>query len=84
MAGVATFAPLDLPAAALVAGGLYRYLLSARADHALAVMPWIAFSCYSIPPVRLKKRGVSRVLADARCAYFYQPVHRSEYELLYR
>jgi hypothetical protein len=38
---------------------------------ALAMMPWIAFSCYSIPPVRLKKRGIAGVLADASGAHIF-------------
>jgi hypothetical protein len=28
-------------------------------------MPWVSFSLYSFPPVRLKKRGVMGVIADA-------------------
>ena len=72
MAGVAPSRRWLFPAAALVAGAAY---IATFYPHvlimALAVMPWIAFSCYSIPPVRLKKRGIPGVLADASGAHIF-------------
>ncbi|HXB07145.1 MAG TPA: UbiA family prenyltransferase [Puia sp.] len=60
------------PALALLAGAAY---IASFYPHvlimALATMPWIAFSCYSIPPVRLKKRGIPGVLADAAGAHIF-------------
>lgn len=35
------------------------------------IMAWIAFSIYSIPPVRLKKRGIWGVLCDAMGAHLF-------------
>lgn len=32
---------------------------------------WIAFSCYSIPPIRLKNRGIWGVMADASGAHLF-------------
>src|SRR5258708_4527358 len=72
MAGVAPSRRWIFPALALLAGASY---IATFYPHilimALAVMPWIAFSCYSIPPVRLKKRGILGVLADASGAHVF-------------
>jgi 4-hydroxybenzoate polyprenyltransferase len=38
---------------------------------ALYAGPWLAFSLYSLPPVRLKARGVAGVLADASGAHLF-------------
>ncbi|MBO9728343.1 MAG: UbiA family prenyltransferase [Chitinophaga sp.] len=46
---------------------LYRDLLS----FLLYLAPWIIFYLYSVPPVRLKERGVWGVLADAAGAHFF-------------
>lgn len=35
------------------------------------VMAWVVFSLYSIPPARLKKRGIWGVFADAMGAHFF-------------
>ncbi|MCB2377812.1 UbiA family prenyltransferase [Hymenobacter sp. BT635] len=32
---------------------------------------WVAFSCYSLPPIRLKKRGLAGVLSDAAGSHFF-------------
>lgn len=37
----------------------------------LYVAPWITFALYSLPPLRLKVRGVFGVLADASGAHFF-------------
>jgi hypothetical protein len=34
-------------------------------------MAWVAFSLYSLPPIRLKKRGIWGVLCDAMGAHFF-------------
>jgi hypothetical protein len=72
MAGVRPSRRWIFPAVALLLGAAY---IASFYPHvlimALAVMPWIAFSCYSIPPVRLKKRGFWGVLADASGAHLF-------------
>ena len=37
----------------------------------IAAMPWIAFSLYSIPPFRLKKRGIWGAFSDASGAHVF-------------
>ncbi|TGE25351.1 hypothetical protein E5K00_09235 [Hymenobacter aquaticus] len=32
---------------------------------------WVAFSCYSLPPIRLKKRGLAGVLSDASGSHLF-------------
>ncbi len=60
------------PALALLAGACY---IASFYPHifvmALACMPWIAFSCYSFEPIRLKRRGILGVLADASGAHLF-------------
>jgi hypothetical protein len=72
MAGVRPSRRWIFPMVALLLGAVY---IATFYPHvlimALAVMPWIAFSCYSIPPVRLKKRGFWGVLADASGAHLF-------------
>lgn len=72
MAGVRPSRRWIFPAVALLLGAAY---IASFYPHVLimglAVMPWIAFSCYSIPPVRLKKRGGWGVLADASGAHLF-------------
>jgi 1,4-dihydroxy-2-naphthoate octaprenyltransferase len=72
MAGVRPSLRWIFPTLALVAGAVY---LASFYPHwliiALGVMPWVAFSAYSIPPVRLKKRGFWGVLADASGAHVF-------------
>jgi 4-hydroxybenzoate polyprenyltransferase len=41
------------------------FLSNDKLSAVLYVLPWISFSLYSFPPVRLKKRGVLGVIADA-------------------
>src|SRR5438045_3826208 len=33
--------------------------------------PWLAFTLYSLPPIRLKARGIAGVLADASGAHLF-------------
>jgi len=72
MAGVRPSRRWLFPAVALLLGAAY---IATFYPHVLimglAMMPWIAFSCYSIPPVRLKKRGFWGVLADASGAHLF-------------
>ena len=72
MAGVRPSRRWIFPVLALLLGAVY---IATFYPHvlimALAVMPWVAFSCYSIPPVRLKKRGGWGVLADASGAHLF-------------
>jgi hypothetical protein len=72
MAGVRPSRRWLFPFVALLLGAAY---IATFYPHvlimALATMPWIAFSCYSIPPVRLKKRGVWGVFADACGAHVF-------------
>ena len=72
MAGVRPSRRWVFPFVALLLGAVY---IASFYPHvlimALAAMPWIAFSCYSIPPVRLKKRGFWGVLADASGAHVF-------------
>jgi 1,4-dihydroxy-2-naphthoate octaprenyltransferase len=72
MAGVRPSLRWIFPVLALVFGAVY---LASFYPHwliiALGVMPWVAFSSYSIPPVRLKKRGFWGVLADASGAHVF-------------
>ncbi len=72
MAGVKPSRRWLFPFVALLMGAAY---IATFYPHvlimALAAMPWIAFSCYSIPPVRLKKRGLWGVLADASGAHVF-------------
>ena len=72
MAGVPASRRWIFPAVALVLGAVYILTFYPHLlIMALAVMPWVAFSCYSIPPVRLKKRGILGVLADASGAHLF-------------
>jgi hypothetical protein len=72
MAGVAPSRRWIFPVAALLAGAIYiASFYPHKLIMSLAVMPWIAFSCYSIPPIRLKKRGFWGVLADASGAHVF-------------
>jgi hypothetical protein len=72
MAGVPASRRWLFPALALLLGAVYIVSFFPHVlIMALAVMPWLAFSCYSIPPVRLKKRGVWGVLADASGAHVF-------------
>lgn len=66
MAGVNPAIRWIFPAIPLLAGGLCAYhLYPDRLSIVLYLIPWISFSLYSIPPVRLKNRGIWGVFADA-------------------
>jgi 4-hydroxybenzoate polyprenyltransferase len=55
-----------IPALCLFAGALFNgYFFTDSLSRLLYLLPWISFSLYSFPPVRLKKRGLWGVLADA-------------------
>ncbi len=55
-----------LPGASVLAGIVFGYFYSFHLPSViLYTLSWIAFSLYSLPPVRLKKRGIWGVLADA-------------------
>jgi hypothetical protein len=43
-----------------------------RLSLSLYIMSWVAFSLYSIPPARLKTKGILGVLADASGAHLFQ------------
>jgi 4-hydroxybenzoate polyprenyltransferase len=58
--------------APVVTGFFFAYFfLSDTLSIAMYTLCWIAFSLYSIPPFRLKKRGLSGVLADASGAHLF-------------
>jgi 4-hydroxybenzoate polyprenyltransferase len=50
--------------------GVYFWQLS-PVSGLLYAGSWVAFSCYSWPPVRLKTRGLAGVLADASGSHFF-------------
>jgi 4-hydroxybenzoate polyprenyltransferase len=59
---------------ALLALGVAVGILAWRDDPlvlALYAGPWLAFSLYSLPPVRLKARGAAGALADASGAHLF-------------
>jgi 4-hydroxybenzoate polyprenyltransferase len=62
---------------ACAATGLAIALLAWRDDAAVAGLyaaAWLAFTLYSVPPVRLKARGFAGVLADAAGAHLFPHV----------
>jgi 4-hydroxybenzoate polyprenyltransferase len=59
---------------ALLAVGVAVAILAWNDDPlvlALYAGPWLAFSLYSVPPIRLKARGAAGVLADASGAHLF-------------
>ncbi len=61
-----------LIACCLTAGSFAGYLLYPdRLSLLCYAMPWLSFSLYSIPPVRLKNRGFWGVLADAAGSHLF-------------
>jgi 4-hydroxybenzoate polyprenyltransferase len=50
--------------------GIYFWQYS-HVSSLLYLGAWVAFSCYSWPPIRLKKRGLPGVLADALGSHFF-------------
>lgn len=66
MAGINPAIRWIFPGICLLAGGLCGYhLYPDLLSIGLYLIPWISFSLYSIPPVRLKNRGIWGVFADA-------------------
>ncbi len=66
MASVSAKVRWIFPAVCILLGLMFLYFLSNdKLSSLLYAMPWISFSLYSFPPVRLKKRGVLGVMADA-------------------
>ena len=63
------------PVLALVAGAGYIATLWPNEKlMLLATLPWLSFSCYSIPPIRLKKRGIWGVFADASGSHLFPSI----------
>jgi uncharacterized membrane protein HdeD (DUF308 family) len=61
-----------IPAVCIVFGFLFiRFLYRDRLSAWLYAMPWISFSLYSFPPIRLKTRGIWGVIADASGAHLF-------------
>lgn len=61
-----------IPACCLAAGGIFEVLLYPdKTSMVLYALPWIAFSLYSFPPFRLKKRGFWGILADAAGSHLF-------------
>ncbi|MFD2784721.1 UbiA family prenyltransferase [Hymenobacter rubripertinctus] len=56
---------------AVGAGFLYHFWQLNPAAAFLYLGTWVVYSLYSLPPVRLKGRGVAGVLADAAGAHFF-------------
>lgn len=53
-------------------GGVFMYnFYPDKLSFFLYVMSWVAFSLYSIPPIRLKTKGVSGIFADAGGAHLF-------------
>jgi 4-hydroxybenzoate polyprenyltransferase len=50
--------------------GIYLWQLSILSG-LLYLGSWVVFSAYSLPPLRLKRRGLAGVLADASGSYFF-------------
>lgn len=65
--------PATVVAVCLVMGlglGVYFYQCNPVSGW-LYLGSWAVFSCYSLPPIRLKKRGLGGVLADGSGAHFF-------------
>ncbi|MBX0292441.1 UbiA family prenyltransferase [Hymenobacter sp. HSC-4F20] len=73
MAGKSKVFPALLVAGCLLVGlgmGVYFWQWN-PASGWLYLGPWITFSCYSLPPIRLKNRGLLGVLADASGSHLF-------------
>lgn len=58
--------------ASLMMGSVFAFFLANDIlSLALYLLPWIAFTLYSVPPIRLKKRGIWGVFADACGAHLF-------------
>jgi hypothetical protein len=61
-----------LPCFCVAIGGVFMYFIYPdKLSLLLYAMSWVAFSLYSIPPIRLKTKGVLGVLADACGAHLF-------------
>lgn len=60
------------PALMIASGVGFGYFYAVHLPSVLLYLAsWIVFSCYSIPPVRLKTRGIWGVLADGTASQFF-------------
>jgi hypothetical protein len=72
MASVPAHLRWVLPAICISIGLVCIYFLSNdKLSTLLYALPWISFSLYSFPPVRLKKRGLLGVIADASGSHIF-------------
>lgn len=72
MANVSPMQRTMITLACLLTGVLFGWLMYPDIlSICLYAMSWIVFSLYSLPPVRLKKRGISGPLCDALGAHFF-------------
>ncbi|RSK45173.1 UbiA family prenyltransferase [Hymenobacter rigui] len=66
------FVALLIAGCVCVGLGIGLFLMQASWVSALLYLgSWIAFSCYSWPPIRLKNRGLMGVIADAAGSHFF-------------
>jgi hypothetical protein len=72
MAEVAPVWRIVISLACLLTGALFGYLMYPDIlSMFLYAMAWVVFSLYSLPPIRLKKRGIWGPLCDALGAHFF-------------
>jgi len=72
MANVALWQRILIVGLCLAAGICWGYLIwPDKLSLFFYAMAWVVFSVYSIPPARLKKRGIWGVFADAMGAHFF-------------
>lgn len=61
-----------IPSVCLALGVLFEvFFFKDNLSRLLYLLPWIAFSLYSFPPVRLKKRGIWGIFADASGSHLF-------------
>jgi len=61
-----------IPAVCILLGLVFiSVFLKDTLSRVLYFLPWISFSLYSFPPVRLKKRGIWGVMADASGSHIF-------------
>lgn len=72
MAGVSTIWKVVILVICFTAGFIYAYYIYPdRLGVFFYLMAWVVFSLYSLPPARLKKRGLWGVSCDAMGAHFF-------------
>nr|WP_256366322.1 UbiA family prenyltransferase [Mucilaginibacter sp. L196] len=72
MANLSLSTRLALAAFCVITGGIFMCAFySDKISLCLYIMSWVAFSLYSIPPVRLKTKGIWGVFADACGAHLF-------------